>query len=280
MSSKSTACIFRFVAGAVASVMLAITNGVHADTLALTPNTTQTSSPTPAAPALRLPAFALYAQPTDMALKGDAVANKIEKPGRRAVNKWNSLVTEVQASVEAGAMDKTETAVELLDKVNRHWNRSVFFSTDARHYNLSDVWTTPFETLAEEAGDCEDFAIAKYFTLLRAGMAEQQLALSMDFYTPTGEAHITLTVTLANGERYTLDNINRSVVRTEQRSDLVPVLSMNRQVLSVFKMEYTQAAQDLAGRFSSMNKRYEQQLRDWEGVTGVAAGKSAGDAAS
>jgi predicted transglutaminase-like cysteine proteinase len=43
---------------------------------------------------------------------------------------------------------------------------------------VQDYWATPQETYARGAGDCEDFAIAKYFALLDAGLPAKQLRLA------------------------------------------------------------------------------------------------------
>lgn len=220
--------------------------------------------------ALRLPAFPVSMSLTPTAVQGDQIAKNITKPRSGKIDSWNTLVNEIQPAIASGALDDRTQAVALLETVNRFWNRRVFFVADERHYSLSDVWTTPLETLSEGSGDCEDFAIGKYFTLLRAGVPESQLALGLAFYTPTGEAHITLSVTLGNGEVLVLDNLVGDVRSASQRSDLVPVLAMNRQALTIYKLDYIQAGNDLAGRFAAMNARYEQQSRDWMPAQAVA----------
>ena len=41
---------------------------------------------------------------------------------------------------------------------------------DAEVWGQVDYWASPLETLQSGMGDCEDFAIAKYFTLLALGV--------------------------------------------------------------------------------------------------------------
>lgn len=238
-----------------------------------------TSNNASAQTALRLPAFPVYQTLTPAAVKGDEIARAISKPRSGKVEDWKAFVAEIQILVSNGALDAPAQSVAMFDQVNRFWNRRVFFSTDARHYSMEDVWTTPFETLSEGSGDCEDFAIAKYFTLLEAGVPESALALSLGFYQPTGEAHITLTVTLGNGEQLVLDNLVTAVKTVQERRDLNAVLTMNRQTLTVYQLNYLQAGDDLAGRFSAMNKRYLQQSVEWNAILTAAANSSAHNAA-
>lgn len=42
----------------------------------------------------------------------------------------------------------------------------------------SGIWATPIESLIRNSGDCEDFAIAKYFTLLAMDVPEDQLKIT------------------------------------------------------------------------------------------------------
>ena len=53
-----------------------------------------------------------------------------------------------------------------LDGVNRFFNRRIAFRDDLQVWHVEDYWASPLETLQQGMGDCEDFAIAKYFSLL------------------------------------------------------------------------------------------------------------------
>ena len=64
-----------------------------------------------------------------------------------------------------------------LDGVNRFFNRRIAFRDDLQVWHVEDYWASPLETLQQGMGDCEDFAIAKYFSLLASGMAASQLRL-------------------------------------------------------------------------------------------------------
>jgi predicted transglutaminase-like cysteine proteinase len=64
-----------------------------------------------------------------------------------------------------------------LKRVNDFFNRRIRFGEDQAIWGQSDYWATPMETLGRGAGDCEDFAIAKYFTLLLLSIPDEKLRL-------------------------------------------------------------------------------------------------------
>ena len=53
------------------------------------------------------------------------------------------------------------------------------FTTDIKLWGLKNYWATPIEFLGVNAGDCEDFAIAKYFTLLELGVPDKKMRITM-----------------------------------------------------------------------------------------------------
>ena len=117
--------------------------------------------------------------------------------------------------------------LEKLEKVNRFMNRIPFIS-DAIHWGKDDYWATPVEFLASNGGDCEDFAIAKYFTLIKLGIAENQLTLTYVKALRLNQAHLVLTYYAAPGkEPLVLDNIIDSIEPSSKRTDLLPVYSFN-----------------------------------------------------
>jgi hypothetical protein len=57
------------------------------------------------------------------------------------------------------------------------------FRSDRELHGVDDRWDAPLEFMARGAGDCEDFAIAKYFMLLQAGIDARDLKLGYALYT-------------------------------------------------------------------------------------------------
>src|SRR5512135_362586 len=83
-------------------------------------------------------------------------------------HEWQKLVAETQ---------KISSPVQKLQKVNDFWNQHMKFVDDMEAWNQVDYWATPMESLGHGEGDCEDFVIAKYYTLLSAGVDISQLRL-------------------------------------------------------------------------------------------------------
>lgn len=116
-----------------------------------------------------------------------------------------------------------------LKAVNAHFN-SYSFRSDQEQWGRVDYWATPFELMAAGAGDCEDFAIAKYFALRSLGIGDEQLRL-MYVRARTAslnQAHMVLAYyPLADAEPLVLDNLVPEILPASARRDLQPVYSFN-----------------------------------------------------
>lgn len=125
-----------------------------------------------------------------------------------------------------------------LQQVNDFFNRRIRFGEDQEIWGQSDYWATPMETLGRGAGDCEDFTIAKYFTLLLLGISEEKLRL-IYVQARLGGANSSITqahMVLAfyptpEAEPLILDNLINDLQPASRRPDLQPVFSFNRQGL-------------------------------------------------
>lgn len=114
-----------------------------------------------------------------------------------------------------------------LERVNRFFNTNAFVD-DSVHWQQTDYWATPIEFIASRGGDCEDFAIAKFFTLLKLGIDENRLALTYVKALRLNQAHMVLTYYPTPGaEPLVLDNLVDSIRPSSQRTDLLPVYSLN-----------------------------------------------------
>lgn len=122
-----------------------------------------------------------------------------------------------------------------LETVNDFFNK-IRFLNDRDHWQAEDYWATPTEFLASNGGDCEDFAIAKYFTLISLGVAESQLNLTYVKALRLNLAHMVLTYYPAPGqEPLVLDNLVDDIKPSSQRTDLLPIYSFNGAGLWVAK---------------------------------------------
>ena len=121
---------------------------------------------------------------------------------------------------------------EQLAAVNRFFNRQYRFSDDIRNWRQNDYWATPVEALVKGAGDCEDYSIAKYFTLRRLGVPADKLRITYVKALRYNQAHMVLTYYASPGaEPLVLDNLIGEIRPASLRKDLLPVYAFNAEGL-------------------------------------------------
>jgi predicted transglutaminase-like cysteine proteinase len=123
--------------------------------------------------------------------------------------------------------DTGRTDLDKLERVNKFFNQ-VNFVSDEIHWLKKDYWATPIEFLASNGGDCEDFALAKYFTLKMLGVPEKKLNLTYVKAWKLNQSHMVVTYyTTPGAEPLVLDNLINSIKSATKRTDLLPVYSFN-----------------------------------------------------
>jgi predicted transglutaminase-like cysteine proteinase len=140
-----------------------------------------------------------------------------------------------QALIQNSAGSSPQAQLRL---VNDFFNRRIRFGEDQDIWGQSDYWATPMETLGRGAGDCEDFAIAKYFTLLLLSIPDEKMRL---IYVQASIGGVNSSITQAHmvlayyptpdAEPLILDNLFTEVQPASRRRDLLPVFSFNAQGL-------------------------------------------------
>uniref|UniRef100_UPI0030DD8AF6 transglutaminase-like cysteine peptidase n=1 Tax=uncultured Paraglaciecola sp. TaxID=1765024 RepID=UPI0030DD8AF6 len=116
---------------------------------------------------------------------------------------------------------------EKLYQVNNFFNELDFID-DIKHWGKDDYWATPVEFLATHGGDCEDFVIAKYFSLIELGVPAEKLRLMYVTAIRLRQAHMVLAYyEEPNSVPLVLDNINQRILPASRRRDLLPVYSFN-----------------------------------------------------
>lgn len=149
-------------------------------------------------------------------------------------SEWRSLVETA----------KKQPASTQLKLINDFFNYKVKFESDAQIWNKNDYWATPMQTLSVKRGDCEDYSIAKYFTLAAAGVPEDRLRLMYVQALRYNQAHMVLAYYPApDAEPLVLDNLNQDILPASARADLKPVYSLARR-----DNEAPREAQDVSAR--------------------------------
>jgi predicted transglutaminase-like cysteine proteinase len=118
------------------------------------------------------------------------------------------------------------------DSVNRFFNRQIHFADDSRVWQQVDYWATPIESLIKGAGDCEDYAIAKYFSLRRLGIPSEKLRITYVKALKLNLAHMVLTYyPNPAAAPLVLDNLINQIRPASRRQDLLPVYAFNAEGL-------------------------------------------------
>jgi predicted transglutaminase-like cysteine proteinase len=126
---------------------------------------------------------------------------------------------------------KGKDTLHKLKDVNDFWNK-IKYRRDKSVWGKKDYWAAPFEFLGRGAGDCEDYAIAKYYSLRELGIPEKKLRITyvklLRRRTKFEEAHMVLTYYHKPGATpIVLDNVNKKLKLASKRKDLRPVYSFN-----------------------------------------------------
>lgn len=120
---------------------------------------------------------------------------------------------------------------EQLREVNRFYNQFEY-REDHIQWGVQDYWATPGEFLGTHQGDCEDFVIAKYFSLRKLGVPDERLYLTYVKALRQNVAHMVLSYfETPSSVPLILDNYNPLIVTADKRKDLLPVYSFNAKSL-------------------------------------------------
>ena len=153
--------------------------------------------------------------------------------GLESVTDWLKLIE----------LGRDQPVDERLERANQFVNSRTMFESDFQVWQAQDYWATPLETLGVGRGDCEDFAIAKFVSLVALGVPQDQLRLIYVKATVEGtppQAHMVLGYYPdPNGEPRILDNLVGTIERASARTDLVPVFSFNAEGLWAGGMKAT-----------------------------------------
>ncbi|MET1077863.1 MAG: cysteine protease LapG [Pseudomonas sp.] len=142
--------------------------------------------------------------------------------GRERIEAWQAVLDK-----QAG-----RSVQEQLRAVNSFFNQQLQFRDDLSLWQAADYWATPVESLRRGAGDCEDFAIAKYFSLRRLGVPSDKLRITYVKALRLNQPHMVLTY-YASPEAIplVLDNLFADIRPANQRTDLLPVYAFNGEGL-------------------------------------------------
>jgi len=133
---------------------------------------------------------------------------------------------------------RNEDEDEQLRAVNYFFNNRVNYVSDQKHWGQKDYWATPYESLTTDGADCEDFVIAKYYTLKELGVAVEKLRITYVKALRINQAHMVLTYfPTPDAIPLVLDNLIGKIYPANRRKDLEPVYSFNASGMWLERMK-------------------------------------------
>lgn len=174
--------------------------------------------------------------------------------GAEAVARWQAMLSRQHGLSESAQ----------LRAINRYWNNAVRGGEDAVIWKQADYWATPLETLGKQWGDCEDFVIGKYFSLVHLGVPAEKLRF---IYVKArlggpGSTHTIAHMVLGyysspDAEPLVLDSLTSSIAPASRRRDLTPVFSFNAQ--GIYVAGAAQAPVERISRWRGLLDRMEKE---------------------
>ncbi len=151
--------------------------------------------------------------------------------------KWGRIAAKkVQAITKIVNEGKALPVQKKLEQVNDFFNQNVLYASDMTVWGEVDYWATPMEFLGKGMGDCEDYAIAKYFSLLQMGVPMNKLYISYVKSLKYNVAHMVLTYfETPTSMPLVLDNYEPKILPANLRTDLIPIYSFNGESLFLAK---------------------------------------------
>lgn len=158
----------------------------------------------------------------------DTIRGKYGDSALGRVRQWRDLLQDGQS----------ESDWVRVNKVNQFFNDQITYVSDLDHWGQTDYWATPLETLGTAAGDCEDFAIAKYVSLRAMGVPDSKLRIMYVRAMSVNEPHMVLIyMESENAVPLVLDNLIKKVQPATRRPDLKPIYGFNAEGLWLAKAQ-------------------------------------------
>jgi len=177
------------------------------------------------------------------------IENKYGPKAAQRVRLWDKMLVK----------NKNKKIIYKLKAVNDFFNHIKYMS-DKKVWKKTDYWASPFEFLGVGAGDCEDYAIAKYFALRILGIPDKKLKITYVKLKQRGskyeQAHMVLNYyNKSTSTPIVLDNVNKKLKLASKRKDLKPIYSFNASGLW--------AAQN---KTKSLKSQGKNKLKKWQSM--------------
>lgn len=172
--------------------------------------------------------------------------------GAGAVDPAAAVRLQAWAQISGEVISKPEA--DKVEAVNRFFNENTQYKPDAELYGQDEYWASPVETVMSGAGDCEDYAIAKFFTLRNLGVPAGKLRLAYSLV-EDGQRHMVLIYTPEQGEGFVLDNLTNQLIALDARDGLKVVYSFDDEWLYLGVSEKSVRKANNLARWTGVQKQ-------------------------
>lgn len=176
------------------------------------------------------------------------------RSGERLSN-WNRLMKSIES----------KSALYQAKSINRYFNQYRYkYDTiveDNKVIRGGDNWRTFKNFIGQLGGDCDDYALAKYHSLVKLGIDKEKLQIWVGAYRGKRLNHMVLAYYIDNSnDPIILDNNTRTTVRYSKRTNFKPWFHINEYEYGAFK-----------------NNIYNEKYREHPNIAASYFNKSFGD---
>lgn len=185
----------------------------------------------------------------------DQIGKQYGEYAKRRIISWQNILKD----------DKDLPELKKLEVVNQFFNL-LEYRSDIQQWGKEDYWATPLEFIVSGGGDCEDYTVAKYFTLIELGVPDDKLLITYVKHLQLNMAHMVLSYyPTPESTPLILDNFNKEILPADKRMDLQPIYGFNGKGLWAAKQ---QGLGNKLGKASDLKRWSDLEGRMKDGTIG------------
>lgn len=120
-----------------------------------------------------------------------------------------------------------------IEDVNLTVNSLIQYTSDEKLYGEADHWANFQEISGKLAGDCEDYALLKYWALRKIGVPADDMHILI-FYDQIARIHHAVLIVNKNGEEVILDNRTHRMFKLNLMTDIMPNMAINENEFFIY----------------------------------------------
>lgn len=183
----------------------------------------------------------------------DNILKKVNKKyGKYTTNRFLLLKKKINAVKNKSDFEKIKTVNDFFNKVK--------YTSDMKVWNKKDYWATPYEFLAKDKGDSEDFVFAKYFTLVdELNIDSKKLFFTYVKSKKKKVSYMVLTYYKTKKSiPIILDSINYRALPASKRQDILPIYSFSAKNAGLNKKQNSKFKTKQSLKFRTLLKNIKE----------------------